>query len=1313
MKKHKLTIYPGGGKLLGWVQKLSLGLLLGLMSFQTALATNETFPAGAFIVNMGVMPQTTGNGLKPYGMVYDLLKNYNVNVRWVLDEGKAKDGIDFTHNGVSYKGSAFIIPANMRTPAVNAAISSWQSKGVVGVTTTSSLTVDVDYVLRVAPRWVLDQKNGKIAAGFFEEAGIPATAHGGSSDKYWKEPSALNSCDDIFVMPHADPTWETHSNLYYWNKDYKGAIWAGCHAVSVLENVKNPGNTIQLNFLTSGVPNGASTGLIDFGDHDDPETPYTHQLPGNPVAQYLGITDEAQTNGSEQVYLPKAGGGWLPSTNMITYATIIKKTTVPPGTAAINIYGRAFGDNTRGQVMYQAGHDIGGDKPENIAAQRIFFNWSFLAIIDKAPNLSLTLPPGSSEFVGAGSAIQLGAVSTTPGITYKWTSSCGGTFNNSTIANPIYTAPSTTSNTPCLISVTVTDACGRETVETKSITVVSPITFTGSVFNDLNGLTDNNVNGTKIGNLASAPSNIPLYVNISNASGIVVGSVAVDASTGNYAWTTSSYNNEAYTFSLSTAQAPLNQPRPANPTQLIGQTGDTWANTGENIGTGAGSDATPNGEVVAVIAGAGISNINFGIVLAPKAGQGANTTVNKPGTQFVDVPLNTFVNTTPSSGAVSKIRITAIPSTATALKINGVTYDSSNPIPAAGIVITTDATGLPVSGTTISIDPIAEGATSVTIPFKAINTAGIDSPNTGQAVMTLTAPSIIISGSVFNDANGLNDQKVNGLPIGNLGTSGEPIPLYVNVSNASGTILASLPVDPVQGQYAWTNAPDEAATYTLALSMVPATVGQPRPANPTLLVGKLGDKWVNTGENIGTGNGNDGNPNGELSVTTSGAGGISDANFGIELAPIAGHGTATANNAPGDGLVEVPMTAFTSVKNSTDAAPGNVAKIVITSMPTNATAIKINGVTYDSVNPFPLSGVELATDNNGLPIAGISISVDPTVSGPTTVTIPFKAIDNANIPSDNKGSEGTAVLTLLATPVTITGLVWNDENSNGLRDGGESGSNAGGLFVNLVDNTNHIIGSASVASNGTYLLADVPSNKQGYKLVLAATNNSTSPSLPTKDWMNTAKQAGSGNGATQSPNLGSIDLITQYDNIANQNFGIHYSTPLPVKLISFTAKGNEGAVNLSWETAEEENFSHFEIERSADGKQFETMKEVRFHGEHLYSIMDGNPLTGNNYYRLKMVDLDGSFAYSRTQVIKVNGNISLKIFPNPVADRLSVQATDSIIVKLIVLDKSGKVVAASNESAGINVSQLPSGMYILQATMDNNSVQHKKFIVNR
>ncbi|MFY7886081.1 MAG: hypothetical protein ACOVOV_14675, partial [Dolichospermum sp.] len=442
---------------------LNYSLLNAQIAFGTA-ATTETLSAGSYIINMGITPQTNANALKPYGLVYDLLKNNQVPIKWVISPTKVKDGADFTYNGVQYKGGTFIIPAEYRTAAVNAKITSY---GVTGTTTTSALNVSVTHTFTSAPSWTLDATNGAIAQTFFSNAGIPATAYN------YKTPAALGGCDDIFVMPHADPIWATHGNLYNWNRNNFGAIWAGCHAVSVLENMNN--GSLQTNFLANNV-GAIGNALVPFGSHAAATPPYIHQLPTNPSAQYMGITDGAHTNGSEQVYLPKLGGGWRSTTNVIAYdPTQANVPGLSAGPAAIIAEGRAFGNNNYGWVMYEAGHDItkaGGTA--SIAAQRAFFNWSFKASIDKVPVINTTSIPTS--FVSGSTSPTIVSVSSPVGLglTYAWSSTCGGTFASATSASTTFTPPVVGVTTSCVITCIITDACGRKSFVRQPVTILPP-----------------------------------------------------------------------------------------------------------------------------------------------------------------------------------------------------------------------------------------------------------------------------------------------------------------------------------------------------------------------------------------------------------------------------------------------------------------------------------------------------------------------------------------------------------------------------------------------------------------------------------------------------------------------------------------------------------------------------------------------------------------------------------------------------------------------------------------------------------------------
>jgi hypothetical protein len=451
-----------------------------LMFFLLTAATNsanaavEVIPAGSRIINMGKLPQTEANALKPYGLVYALLKA-NVPVNWVINPSKSKDGVDFTHNGVTYRGGAFIVTGNYVTSSVNAIFAGWLAKGVDVDTSVSNFSVDVAKTLKAAPVWVLDAGSGNFAESYLRAADIPSSA--------WatKQPSQLTSCDDIFILPHENPSFDKHKNLYYWNKNFKGALWAGCNSVSTLENlsgpdINTPATTITMNFLMKD-GNTPTGNALDFNSHTDGSPPYVTQYPAHPIMQFMGKTDRGHQDGPEKIYLPSKTGGWRTSTYVGVYDP--SHNDVPSkskGPAAAIVFGRAFGDETRGYVLYEAGHklDNNGGGEDNIAAQRVFLNFSFFAVIDKSFTVGITGLPAIMNSTETYTNIV--ANTSTPlfgvGFKYQWYSSCGGTFSNPTSATTSFTAPVVSVPENCVITCKVTDDCGRVSFDSKSFTVV-------------------------------------------------------------------------------------------------------------------------------------------------------------------------------------------------------------------------------------------------------------------------------------------------------------------------------------------------------------------------------------------------------------------------------------------------------------------------------------------------------------------------------------------------------------------------------------------------------------------------------------------------------------------------------------------------------------------------------------------------------------------------------------------------------------------------------------------------------------------------
>ena len=159
---------------------------------------------------------------------------------------------------------------------------------------------------------------------------------------------------------------------------------------------------------------------------------------------------------------------------------------------------------------------------------------------------------------------------------------------------------------------------------------------------------------------------------------------------------------------------------------------------------------------------------------------------------------------------------------------------------------------------------------------------------------------------------------------------------------------------------------------------------------------------------------------------------------------------------------------------------------------------------------------------------------------------------------------------------------------------------------------------------------------------------------------------------------------------------------LPVLLVQFTASRNSDNTNkISWTTSQEINSGYFGVERSADGNSWQTLGTVRAKGFSSiavdYTYTDAYPLEGVNYYRLKMVDLDGKFKY--TKVISVSSGDkteSLVVYNNPFTDQIrvkvNIKAADNLV--LTVTDMLGRsyISKSYNAQAGDNFINLnPTG----------------------
>jgi len=143
---------------------------------------------------------------------------------------------------------------------------------------------------------------------------------------------------------------------------------------------------------------------------------------------------------------------------------------------------------------------------------------------------------------------------------------------------------------------------------------------------------------------------------------------------------------------------------------------------------------------------------------------------------------------------------------------------------------------------------------------------------------------------------------------------------------------------------------------------------------------------------------------------------------------------------------------------------------------------------------------------------------------------------------------------------------------------------------------------------------------------------------------------------------------------------------VPVELYTFTGAAKGTYNQLNWSTASENNNAGFELQRSADGRDFTALAFVsskavngNSNAQLNYSFDDLKPFVSNSYYRLKQTDKDGRSTYSAIVNIKGKGVMNLQItnlYPNPVKDQfnLIVAAKDNGTIAVSVTDLNGKLV---------------------------------------
>jgi len=178
---------------------------------------------------------------------------------------------------------------------------------------------------------------------------------------------------------------------------------------------------------------------------------------------------------------------------------------------------------------------------------------------------------------------------------------------------------------------------------------------------------------------------------------------------------------------------------------------------------------------------------------------------------------------------------------------------------------------------------------------------------------------------------------------------------------------------------------------------------------------------------------------------------------------------------------------------------------------------------------------------------------------------------------------------------------------------------------------------------------------------------------------------------------------------------------LPFKFLNFKGKALKEKNDLEWETFNESNVKHFEIERSADKSKFITVGIVASNhntsGTLKYHYSDKGLESNTNYYRIKKVDLKGKHSYSQVIQLKNTGSVTLDVYPNPVHNTLSLSTTGmqkTNDLKILVSSVNGNLVKSFSttslkQNVSFDVSSLTNGIYFLKV-ISGESVFYKEFL---
>src|SRR5450755_349668 len=333
----------------------------------------------------------------------------------------------------------------------------------------------------------------------------------------------------------------------------------------------------------------------------------------------------------------------------------------------------------------------------------------------------------------------------------------------------------------------------------------------------------------------------------------------------------------------------------------------------------------------------------------------------------------------------------------------------------------------------------------------------------------------------------------------------------------------------------------------------------------------------------------------------------------------------------------------------------------------------------------------------------------------------------------SSGATGGGMVIINSSTIIGTGTIkanGNTGNSTVQIDGSGGGGAGGSILIYANSGQNGITATSNGGDGGSNFPIGLDATQHGpgggggggvvfsnMALNIASTVN------PGASGISTGTSAANNYGALP----GNIGVLTQTFPLAQlpPNMQICQSIVLPVTILDFTAKYvSANNVKVAWTTTDEINASYFEVERSSDQAGFIGVAQVDASNSlnpiHSYSINDQLYNINSNivYYRLRIVDRDGKYSYSKVIAVNLDQpESSISVYPNPVDNyaivNMYADKSGTGVMRLIdnsgrqIMTKSFTVTNGNNSIMVDELGHLPKGIYVIQVLMNNNLFNQK------